>query len=256
MDNHRRRNRPTQPPDEDVLQAAAKAQLRDALPSDTESSNEEDGDDEEDGDNEDNEDEDEDGPRPRAARNSKYNGIAKPTILRYYKGTWKAAIHTAKISFHKFVLFQNAFPTMEEHLVEAHDALLEVISDFKNKGRVFSQGKHLTYCTAAATDLFHSIDVIHSRNMDVVVRALFSSNSTLLILFKVFKEAATFRGRMKTYCRSLVPRHYKDAIFPDGEWENQQGYFEKIQTNIQELLDNSTFHLAGKDEQVAFHERR
>ena len=58
----------------------------------------------------------------------------------YYTGTWRATIEAAKLQFQKFVVLQNAFPTREEHIGDAHEILYEIISTFQGSGRIFDQG--------------------------------------------------------------------------------------------------------------------
>lgn len=67
---------------------------------------------------------------------------------------------------------------------------------------------------------------------------------------KVFKEAGTYRCKMKTYCRSLVLIHYRAQLFPSTDWENQEGHYREIKENVEGLLNDSKFHIGGKDDQV------
>lgn len=131
LSNHRARNRANRPPDEDRLRVAAAAQIQATSPaSDDETSSEVDS-----------ESGSESGVhsqmRHRAKRNSKTTGEAKPTTLRYYDGTWRAALETSKLSFLRFILLRNAFPTREEHLDDAHEVLAETVSLFQSRNRIF-----------------------------------------------------------------------------------------------------------------------
>jgi hypothetical protein len=126
--NHRLKNRANRPPDEDHLRAAAELQTRRTSAEPAASNDDE------------TSDETDNGKHCRSKRNSKSTGIVKPTTMRYYEGTWRAALETCKRAFQQFVVLRNAFPTREEHLDDAHEILKETISSFQSQGRVFDSG--------------------------------------------------------------------------------------------------------------------
>ena len=88
--------------------------------------------------------------------------------------------------------------------------------------------------------------------MDVLVSWIVLGIWIQFHFMQVFKEAATFRGKMKTMCRSLIAQYYSDDISPRGtNGENQFHAQSIVCDQIEDLLGPSCqFHL-GKSENVS-----
>ncbi|CAA7259012.1 unnamed protein product [Cyclocybe aegerita] len=150
--------------------------------------------------------------RAHAPRNSRFDGEVKLTTLGYYHGTFKDAIEQAKKEFRGYVMLHNGFPERSKHLHEAGHILTRVIEN----------------------DVALGTEDIQTRNTNVVV----------------FKEASTYRGKMKILARHLVPRFYKEELNPDFSGGNQLEQQDIVATNVAELLgEESPYLLNGKDEQ-------
>ena len=130
LDHHHARNKPNKPLSAERLFTAAKDQL--GIDEEDEEDPNKDG-----GDNEAEEDqEDEDVPttRKRATRNSKSDGIVKPTTVKYYSGTaWKSALIRAKLAFRRYTMLEYLFSLTDTHLEDAELILSKTVADMKNK---------------------------------------------------------------------------------------------------------------------------
>jgi hypothetical protein len=98
-----------------------------------------------DGDNEgdENELENDHSGKTRATRNSKSQGDAKPSQLGFYHGTWVNILIDARNNYRKRIHSSQHDPFPErntESLRDAQDLLLEVISDFRDRGTQVDEG--------------------------------------------------------------------------------------------------------------------
>jgi hypothetical protein len=86
------------------------------------------------------------------------------------------------------------------------------------------------------------------------------SNFFLLFLLnnfrQVFKEASTYRSKMRTYCRSIFEHHYSWALGRDDTelFEGQLSRQRVIADRVGALIGDgsSTFHFGPNDTQVSF----
>ena len=143
MGAYRKRNKAVRPPSEEKLRDAARHQLRKAALDREDDKLQGEGEGGSDGDIEDDDeddDEDENGRKRRAPRNSKQNGKISAKTLRYYTGTWKAALNTAKKRFRGYVVFTDPFPSTEDDMDEAMALISEVKAEFEADGRKFDPG--------------------------------------------------------------------------------------------------------------------
>jgi len=62
-------------------------------------------------------------------------------------------------------------------------------------------------------------------------------------LLQVFKEAATYRGKLKDTCLSLLSLHYRAELQEAEVYKNQLELQNAIQDNIEDLLERLKFHL-------------
>ncbi|KAF9531036.1 hypothetical protein CPB83DRAFT_892301 [Crepidotus variabilis] len=161
-------------------------------------------------------DEMEEGFPKRAVRGSKSNGVVSATTLQFYTGTWADAINEAKKRYGYNILTRELFPLRRTDLHIAWQCLAAVIEEFKDEGRIFDS------------------KLTHDRNMDIVV----------------FQEAATYRGKLKTEARAVVQAEFHDLLTKtSGLHENQQGHHNEIGAAVSKVLDESSFHFDGVDEQ-------
>lgn len=64
---------------------------------------------------------------------------------------------------------------------------------------------------------------------------------------------ATFRNRCKELAREILKTEYRAAIFPDqAQYRGRDEWTEKVKSNVEKLLDGSTYHEHGVDAQVSF----
>jgi len=90
--------------------------------------------------------------KSRAPRNSKFDGVIKPTTLWFYTGTTKAALIEAKKLYRREVMLKNLFPTREDDLGDATRCLSNIIKKFRDEGRVFPRGMWFPYLCYAIID--------------------------------------------------------------------------------------------------------
>jgi hypothetical protein len=91
--------------------------------------------------------------------------------------------------------------------------------------------------------------------MNIVVNSLLVFWITSYVLHaQVFKEATTYRSKMKDYCRKMFLWYYSEALGLDNiEFENQQGYEGNIADNVKKLIGTeSLFHYGPVDSVVSF----
>jgi hypothetical protein len=132
LDDHRARNRPNNPPNQQQLLNAATRQLQgsgNANVSDV------------DGDTDNNEDEEEGIPRTHARRHKPVE--TDPKTAGHYPECWREAIDRAKEHFRRFVMLYNLFPSRDAHLQDATRILSKVIADERSNGKPFNPSKSL-----------------------------------------------------------------------------------------------------------------
>ncbi|KAF9037980.1 hypothetical protein BJ165DRAFT_1407920 [Panaeolus papilionaceus] len=118
-----------------------------------------------------------------------------PTMLRFYSssGTWKMVLVESKYFIQLYIVSESAFPHREKNLSIASSILAERIQyHIKENNIEFDP------------------EFSHTRSMDVLI----------------FKECATFRGKMKEICRNLVAKekfYGKHFELPD---EGEEGYID------------------------------
>lgn len=76
----------------------------------------------------------------------------------------------------------------------------------------------------------------------------------ILLVFQVFEDGSTYRGRLKLLSRTVVKACYEDVLQPnimDGHNSDQAATI--VRDNVTKILDDSTFLLAAEpDENVSF----
>jgi hypothetical protein len=66
------------------------------------------------------------------------------------------------------------------------------------------------------------------------------------------QEAATYRGRMKDYCRTMFRPYYADALGLDDQIDNQLAFEEHVSRNVVQLIGKeSKFHYGPIDALVS-----
>jgi hypothetical protein len=69
----------------------------------------------------------------------------------------------------------------------------------------------------------------------------------------MFSEAATFRGKLKDYCRSIFLRYYSDALGLNDDIPGQLDYQQNISRNVDRLIGpRMEFHYRPPDALVSF----
>jgi len=83
---------------------------------------------------------------------------------------------------------------------------------------------------------------------------IFRILSTFIPLFQVFEDGSTYRGRLKSLCRTTVKACYKDILQPDiMEDLNSDQATRIVRDNVSKILNDSSFLLAAEpDENVSF----
>lgn len=141
LHQHRARNKPNKPPNQERLFEAARRHF--GAPAIDEGGQDNEAD--ECGEHEEPEEENEsiNPPNKRAARHSKSDKTVKPTTAGYYAGTsWKTAIVRAKLYFRRYTALEYLFPLRDSHLTEAELILSKVVADARKLPDVnFSSGK-------------------------------------------------------------------------------------------------------------------
>jgi len=76
-----------------------------------------------------------------------------------------------------------------------------------------------------------------------------------LLIYQIFEEGSTHRGRLKAMGRGVVKTHYSDALTPRFDISdgcNSDQYNALIRQQITQLLDKSSFMLGlQRDENVS-----
>src|SRR5882762_5381546 len=69
---------------------------------------------------------------------------------------------------------------------------------------------------------------------------------------QVFKEAATYRGKMKDLCEKMFLRYYADTLGVNEFAESQVAYQDNIAYNVRQLIGKpSLFHYGPDDMHVS-----
>jgi hypothetical protein len=69
---------------------------------------------------------------------------------------------------------------------------------------------------------------------------------------QIFKEGATFRGRLKTIAHHEVEKSFRDELHPpDNEIQSQRELKYIIERNVGDLLSGGKFLMGGKDNAVS-----
>jgi hypothetical protein len=69
----------------------------------------------------------------------------------------------------------------------------------------------------------------------------------MFYVLQVFKEASTYRGKMKDICEKMFLRYYGDMLGVNKFIESQVAYQDNIASNVQELIGKpSLFHYVLK----------
>ena len=153
LNEHHRRNPAPRLPTEATLHAAAQQQLGN-------------GNGDSHGDDDDDDDDDDDEP---SQTKRKRKTIPDPKTLRYYTGSWRTALITAKKRFHGYIVLHSSFPSREnqDDFSEASYILTQVIEEMKEEDTIFSNGKFLNYYWRLLMTL--SSDFSQDRDMNIVV---------------------------------------------------------------------------------------
>jgi hypothetical protein len=80
------------------------------------------------------------GRQPRNTVNPPTEDNARPTMLRFYAPEWQVVLKKAKNLYRYWMLTENAYPSMEAGSIEAKEAILEAIAEFRLEGGVIDQG--------------------------------------------------------------------------------------------------------------------
>lgn len=88
----------------------------------------------------------------------------------------------------------------------------------------------------------------------LVSDSLISLSSLFSLVFKVFEDGSTHRGRLKSLGRTVVKSFYGDVLRPDiMEGHNSDQEARIIGDKVNDILEDSSFLLASElDENVSF----
>ena len=88
--------------------------------------------------------------------------------------------------------------------------------------------------------------------MNIVVRFLIINRIVMFYILQVFKEASTYRGKMKDNCEKMFLRYYGDMLGVNEFIESQVTYQDNIAYHVQELIGKpSLFHYGPDDIHVS-----
>ncbi|KAF9050527.1 hypothetical protein BJ165DRAFT_1525751 [Panaeolus papilionaceus] len=213
--SHRARNHARHLPQEEHLHLAAQHQGR---LSNIATNSQEDSQDESDEESTDDE-------APVARRGVRISPDApNPATLRFYSssGTWKMVLVESKYYIQLYVSLEFAFPNREKHLSIASSILAERIQYHIKENNVEFDP-----------------EFSHTRSMDILV----------------FKECATFRGKMKDVCKNLVTKekfYGKHFELPD---EGEEGYIDGAhsQAEAHSVIAKQVYKLQEGDSGTKWH---
>lgn len=95
-------------------------------------------------------------------------------------------------------------------------------------------------------------DFEQSRDMNIVVRFLIFNFIIMFYISQVFKEAATYRCKMKDLCEKTFLRYYADMLGINDFVESQVAYQDNIAYKVQQLIGKpSLFHYGPDDIHVS-----
>ena len=97
-----------------------------------------------------------------------------------------------------------------------------------------------------------STDFEQNRDMNIVVRFLIINHIVMFNILQVFKEASTYRSKMKDVCEKMFLRYYGDMLGLNDFIEGQVAYQTNIANNVQKLIGKpSLFHYGPDDIHVS-----
>lgn len=97
-----------------------------------------------------------------------------------------------------------------------------------------------------------STDFEQNRDMNIVVRFLIINHIVMFNILQVFKEASTYRSKMKDVCEKMFLRYYGDMLGLNDFIEGQVAYQTNIANNVRELIGKpSLFHYGPDDIHVS-----
>lgn len=141
LDDHHAKNRPNNPPSQQLLINAARRQLRSTPDADADTNASNVG-----GGTDDNEDE-EGGPSPKRSGRHKPEEANSKTA-GHYPACWREAIDRSKEQFRRFVMLYNLFPNRDTHLQDAARILSKVIADERSEGKPFNPSRSFVSITS------------------------------------------------------------------------------------------------------------
>jgi len=97
-----------------------------------------------------------------------------------------------------------------------------------------------------------STDFEQSRDMNIVVSFLISNHIIIIYIPQVFKEASTYRGKMKDLCEKTFLRYYAEMLGINEFAESQSTYQDNIAYRVRQLIGKpSLFHFGPDDIHVS-----
>ncbi|KAF8198712.1 hypothetical protein K438DRAFT_1759364 [Mycena galopus ATCC 62051] len=227
LDRHRQVNRPTLPPTRDRLERHRQLQENSEPAFDDHHHNRErrdlrDDRQESDSDRDSDSGNDNDKGAQKKRKRSSGKVCTNPRQEGFYPASWKKVFACAKDLVYIYLLLQNLFPERDEFKSVQisgflHDAMLYVV-DKLGIPLEKKYKKHLT-------------------NSDDMVEL-------------IWNFVATFRNRCKELAREILKTEYCPAIFPDqAQYRGRDEWTEKVKSNLEKLLDGSSYHEHGVDAQ-------
>ncbi|KAF8181222.1 hypothetical protein K438DRAFT_1938080 [Mycena galopus ATCC 62051] len=227
LDRHRQVNRPTLPPTRDRLERHRQLQENsepafDDRHHDREHRDLRDDRQENDSDRDSDSGNDNNEGAQKKRKRSSGKVCTNPRQEGFYPASWKKVFARAKDLVYIYLLLQNLFPERDEFKSVQissflHDAMLYVV-DKLGIPLEKKYKKHLT-------------------NSDDMVEL-------------IWNFVATFRNRCKELAREILKTEYRAAIFPDqAQYRGRDEWTEKVKSNVEKLLDESTYHEHGVDAQ-------
>ncbi|KAJ7689026.1 hypothetical protein B0H17DRAFT_1202630 [Mycena rosella] len=211
---HSRRNQQSNPTSED--EGEVEGEGGDIRSDGEENENEHEG---SEGDNEEEEEENDEG-QARKRRTAKDGPT--PTQEGFYPHPWKMVFANAKDRLYAYLLNSDLFPCQDKFRTDIREFLIESIVCFED-------------------------------THEVELPAVYWENNKEEMITLIWKFVATFRGNCKRAVRSIVTQHYSKRIFPqdsdfEGRGYNQMEWDSITVHNVAALLEKSSFHQKGKDE--------
>ena len=93
-----------------------------------------------------------------------------------------------------------------------------------------------------------STDFEQNCDMNIVIRFLIINHMVVFYILQVFKEASTYRGKMKDICEKTFLQYYGDMLGVNEFIESQVTCQDNIAYNVWELIGKPSLFYYGPDD--------